>query len=436
MLIKSSAIVLVLLPGIAECAVNQVQNVPPPGFTSLFNGRNVDGWKGGEAIDPEKVMPDQKAKWDSEVIKHWHIAEGAIVSDGQLPHLITAKDYGDFELWVDWNLGSKGDSGIYLRGCPQVQIWDPHNEESLQYGCEKGSGGLWNNEKHERFPKEVADKPTGSWNHMYIRLVGEYVTVVLNGKKVVDNVVMENYYDRARPIPQRGPIHLQTHGSETRFRNLFLREIQSDEANQILSNIRGGETGFIPLFNGKDLTGWIGARAEYEAVDGALQLKTANSGNLVTENEYDNFVLRLEFKLPPGGNSGLALRVPDATVPASSEGLEIQILDDRDPQYAELHDYQAHGSVYGLMGARRGYLRPLKQWNYQEVVVDGDHIEVHVNGVKTLDADLANVRKSPVDGMPHPGALRSIGHVGFCGHNDSVAFRNIRIKRLPTSSRK
>jgi hypothetical protein len=426
--------VALLSSSIAACgAAEPGKRRPPEGFAALFNGENLEGWKGGETVDPQTITAEQQAKWDSEVPVHWHVDEDEIVSDGTSPHLVTVKEYGDFEMWVDWKIGPKGDSGIYLRGCPQVQIWDPEDESVKQYGADKGSGALWNNERHERFPSELADRPTGEWNRMYIRLVGEYATVVLNDKTVVKDVVMENYYDRQKPLPARGRIHLQTHGSETRFRNLFVREIPSDEANRILSEIRGGETGFTPLFNGRDLVGWKGAVDEYEVRGGALQIKPRHHGNLVTDRKYDNFVLRLEFKLPPGGNSGLAVRVPDANVPASLEGLEIQILDDRDPQYADLHDYQAHGSVYGLKGAYRGYLRPLHEWNFQEVVLDGNHIEVHVNGVKTLDADLAEIRDKPVDGAEHPGAERESGYLGFCGHDDSVAFRNIRIKSLSQS---
>ncbi|HEX6961196.1 MAG TPA: DUF1080 domain-containing protein [Lacipirellula sp.] len=414
-------------------AASEELNHPPKGFTALFNGENLEGWKGGSTVAPEKVTPEQQAKWDADIPNHWRVENGEIVNDGHEPHLVTKKDYGDFELWIDWKLAPKGDSGIYLRGCPQVQLWDPKNEEAHKHGADKGSGGLWNNQQHERFPTEVADKPTGEWNRMYIRMVGERVTVVLNDKKVVDNVVLENYYDRSRPVFKTGPIHLQTHGSETRFRNVFLREIPPEEANKLLSEMNGGDEDFEPLLAGDNFNGWMGNSHQYELVDGELRAKEGVAGNLLTKDEYDNFIVRMEFKLPAAGNNGLAIRTPKVDCNPSVDGLEIQVLDDAPEHYPDLKPYQVHGSVYGLAPAQRGYLRPVGEWNYQETIVDGKRVQVFVNGYKVNDADLAAARKNPVDGAEHPGAFRKTGHFGFAGHRDPVAFRNIRIKRLPAS---
>ncbi len=205
---------------------------------------------------------------------------------------------------------------------------------------------------------------------MFIRMVGPYVSVDLNGKRVVDNVVMENYYDRAIPVFMRGPIYLQTHGAETRFRNVFVREIPYEESQRALAAIRGGDDGFQPLFNGENLDGWMGAVDSYEVVDGAIRCKAGRGGNLLAKDEFDNFVVRLEFKLPPGGNNGLAIRAPADVDDAAYSAMELQVLDDSDKQYAELHDYQYHGGLYGLAPATRGYLRPVGEWNYQEVVVE------------------------------------------------------------------
>jgi hypothetical protein len=223
---------------------------------------------------------------------------------------------------------------------------------------------------------------------------------------------------------------LQTHGSETRFRNIFIRAIEAEEANKLLSDMGGGESGFEPLFNGKDLAGWNGPTHDYEIVDGAIQAKKGRGGNLLTDQQYDNFVVRMEFKLPPGGNNGLAIRAPAGVDDAAYGAMEIQVLDDSPEHYPDLHEYQAHGSVYGLAPAKRGYLRPTGEWNYQETVVDGDHVVVRLNGFTINDVNLAEARKSPIDGKEHPGAARKSGHFGFCGHNDPVAFRNVRIKRL------
>jgi hypothetical protein len=209
----------------------------PEGFKPLFNGKDLDGWEGGSTHDPRKITDEIQAKWDAEIAKHWQVKEGALVSDGHGPHLATKTKFRDFELWVDWWLAPHGDSGIYLRELPQIQIWDPQNEAAHANGSDKGSGGLWNNKKHERFPLEVADKPTREWNRMYVRMVGPYVEVKLNDKLVVDNVVLENYFSPDEPAFGEGRIHLQTHGSETRFRRLLIREIDKQEAAKLLATI-------------------------------------------------------------------------------------------------------------------------------------------------------------------------------------------------------
>jgi hypothetical protein len=435
--IRALVLILAIVPALA-CA--QENNHPPEGFTALFNGTDFDKWTGGATRNPREIaaLPaKERAQWDEQMKKgikeHWHVDNGELVSDGKDPYLATPRDYVDFEMWVDWKIGPKGDSGIYLRGVPQVQIWDPNDTNVIKLGADKGSGGLWNNKKNEKNPTELADKPIGEWNRMYIRIVGPYVTVKLNDKKVVDNVIMENYYDPKTPIPARGPIYLQTHGSESRFRNVFVREIPAEESNKILGEIKGGQAEFKPLFNGKDLDDWTGAIGSYEVTGGELRCKTARGKVLQTKDTFDNFVVQLEFKLPPGGNNGLAIRTPDNVGDAAYEGMEIQILDDGDSKYKDLHDYQTHGSLYGLAPALRGYLRPVGEWNFQEVTVDGNHIVVNLNGFEILNVDLEKVRDKPLDGKAHPGAHRTSGHFGFCGHHDPVAFRNIRIKRLPAS---
>jgi hypothetical protein len=414
----------------------QEDNEPPAGFVAIFNGRDFNDWTGGATKDPQAIAalsPEERAKWDADmkrgIDEHWRVEDGVLVSDGHEPYLATKRNYGDFEMWVDWMIGPGGDSGIYLRGTPQVQIWDPAGPSAKVHGAEKGSGAIWNNKKNERFPSEIADKPIGQWNRMFIRMVGPYVTVELNGKKVVDNVVMENYYKPEMPIYARGPIYLQTHGAETRFRNVFVREILPEEANEMLAKV-GKDDEFTSVFNGKNLDGWIGAVDNYEVTDGAVVCKSGNGGNLFTENTYDNFVMRFEFRLPPGGNNGIGLRSPMSQAQPAFAAMEIQILDDDDPQYADLHDYQVHGSLYGLAPAARGYLRPDGEWNFQEISLDGNDLKVRVNGFEVLNVDVVKAHEKPLDGKEHHGAARSSGHLGFCGHGDPVEFRNIRVKRL------
>lgn len=436
-----SAAIVALCAAVGACSARaQDDNQPPKGFTALFNGHDFDNWVGGlgdmdwrkvEAMSPEKQAVREKQLTEG-AHKHWRVADGVLISDGDPNYFLsTPKAYADFEMWVDWKINKKGDSGIYLRGVPQVQIWDPKNPDEQKNGCFKGSGALWNNKINERWPKEVADKPTGEWNRMYIRMVGPYVLVKLNGKLVTDNVKLENYFDPKTPVPARGPIYLQTHTTQLFFRNIFIREIRPAEADEILEKIAGHSAEYKPIFNGKDLTGWTGATDAYEVVDGDLIAKQGKHGNLFTDDTYDNFSVRLEFKLPPGGNNGLGLRSPITDKEVAYVGMEDQILDDGDKQYAGwLHPYQTHGSLYGLAPALRGYLRPVGEWNYEELTIDGDKLTVDLNGFRILDTDIAKVREKPLDGKAHPGASRKDGHFGLLGHNDPVAFRNIRIKRL------
>ncbi len=435
---SSAALSAMLLLALAHTPASaQENNKPPKGFTALFNGHDIKDWVGAYE-DPRKVAamkPDERAVRDAKMKKgveeHWRVENGELISDGKDPFLSTPRDYADFEMWVDWKIGKLGDSGIYLRGTPQVQIWDPADPEKQKLGCAKGSGGLWNNKVNERFPLVVADKPVNEWNRMYIRIVGPYVTVKLNGKKTVDNVILENYYDPKIPLYPSGPIYLQTHTTETRFRNIFVREIKPKEADKILSKIGPKEAEFKPIFNGKDFAGWTGATKAYEIVDGNLIAKEGQHGNMFTDDTYDNFAVRLEFKLPPGGNNGLGLRSPITDKEVAYVGMESQILDDGDPKYAGwLHPYQTHGSLYGLAPALRGYLRPVGQWNYEQLTINGDKLTVDLNGYEILNTDIAKVREKPMDGKDHPGASRTDGHFGLLGHQDPVAFRNIRIKRL------
>ena len=424
-----------LMVGMASAAsVPPPGNVPPAGFEALFNGKDLTGWRGMGHVSPYEVArwsPEERADRqraaDEDMKSHWRVEDGQIINDGRGVYLTTQKDYGDFELMIDWKMTPGTDSGIYLRGSPQVQIWDPDDQAARRHGADKGSGGLWNNESSEgKFPRTRADKPVGQWNTFRIRMIGSLVTVHLNGRLVVDNAVMENYWDRKRPLPARGPIQLQTHGGRMCFANIFIREIPPDEANRILQGI--DDRGFRSIFNGRDFDGWIGATDAYEVRDRAIVYRPASrGGTLFTKKQYQDFAIRFEFKLPPAGNNGLAIRSPLEGNPAFM-GMEIQILDDGHEKYRDLKPWQVHGSVYGVVPAHRGYLRPVGQWNYEEVIVKGSRIRVNVNGVPVLDADIANAR--PLDDAEHPGLQRTSGNIGFMGHGDPVEFRNIRLKEL------
>ena len=207
-------------------------NHPPDGFKTLFNGKNLDGWKGlvGNPVTRAKMTPealkDAERKATTEARRHWTVQNGEIVYDGKNDNLCTAKDYGNFEMLVDWKIPSAGDSGIYLRGSPQVQIWDPeHHPNRNPQEAGEGSGGLYNNEHDTTHPATRADNPVGEWNRFRILMIGDRVTVYLNNVLVVHNVPMENYWERARPMYPTGQIELQHHGGPLWFRNVFVRSL-------------------------------------------------------------------------------------------------------------------------------------------------------------------------------------------------------------------
>lgn len=197
------------------------------------------------------------------------------------------------------------------------------------------------------------------------------------------------------------------------------------------------DEGFTPLFNGKDLTGWIyGGTKEaplksgkgYQVEDGVLYCTPEDGGNLYTEKEYANFILRFDFKLEPNSNNGVGIRAP-LEGDTAYKGIELQVLDDSGSQYQTLQPFQYHGSVYGVVAARRGSQKPVGEWNTQEVVADGRHIKVTLNGDVIVDTNLDDV-KDPKVLEAHPGLARKTGHIGFLGHGTRVEFRNVRIKEL------
>ena len=217
-------------------------NTPPKGFTALFNGKDLTGWQ-ALAMAPESAEKGKKSRsipaWlvkglsadelatrqkeaDAKVLPHWKVVDGVITYDGKGNNLQTVKHYGDFELYVDWKIEPSGDSGLYLRGNPQVQIWDINGKNNPK---KVGSGGLYNNQKNPSNPIANADNPPGQWNTFHIVMKGDKVTIKLNGKLVVDNTPLENYWHRGQPLPSRGPIELQHHGDHLWFKNIYVKEL-------------------------------------------------------------------------------------------------------------------------------------------------------------------------------------------------------------------
>jgi HEAT repeat protein len=348
------------------------ENPSEGGFVSLFNGKNLDGWKGlvenpiKRARMNERELAAAQKKADAEAANDWKVEEGNIVFDGTgYNNLCTEKQYGDFEMLVDWKLypGPEPDAGIYLRGTPQVQIWDTARVDA---GAQVGSGGLYNNRQHPSKPLKVADQKVGEWNTLRVGMIGDRVSVWLNDELVTDNVILENYWNRNQPIFPVEQIELQAHGSKVAYRDIYIREIE--RAEPFTLSAEEEKEGFKVLFDGTHMHHWTGNTADYFIRDGLLVVdprggKSAGTRNLYTKEPYDNFVFRFEFMLTPGANNGLGIRTP-MEGDAAYNGMELQILDDDAPVYENLAEYQYHGSVYGVIPAKRGHLKPVGEWNY------------------------------------------------------------------------
>lgn len=421
-----------------EAVVRYLSEMPvKEGYVSLFNGKDLSGWKGLVA-DPikrskmnAKTLATEQAKADEIMRKGWSASNGEIVFSGKGDNLATIKQYGDFEMLVDWKLenygGIEGDAGIYLRGTPQVQIWDIAN---TRVGAQVGSGGLYNNQKNESKPLKVADNATGEWNTFKIKMVDDKVTVWLNGQLVTDNIPLENYWDRNQSIFPTEQIELQAHGSVVYYRDLFIKEFPRKQIFKISDQEK--KDGFEVLFDGTNLDKWTENKAYIINDEGYIWVypNAKFGGNLYTKEEYSDFIYRFDFKLTPGANNGVGIRAP-LEGDAAYEAMEIQVLDNDADVYKDLKPYQYHGSIYGVVTAKRGYLKPLGEWNSEEIYVKGNRVKVTLNGTVIVDADIAEASKNgTLDGKEHPGLKRTSGHLGFLGHGTEVFFKDIRVKKL------
>lgn len=406
------------------------------GYVALFNGKDLSGWKGlvKNPIARSKMsaaeLAKEQLKADKIAKETWLVDGDRLVFNGKGDNLCTDKQYGDFEMYVDWMLdpaGPEADAGIYLRGTPQVQMWDTSR---VNVGAQVGSGGLYNNQVNVSTPSKVADNQLGEWNTMYIKMVGERVTVVLNGQLVVDNVILENYWDRKLPIFPEEQIELQAHGSKVSYRNIYVKELERVKPFELSAEEK--KEGFKILFDGTSLNEWVGNKTSYVTEEGCIVMhpEKRSGGNLYTKDEYGDFVYRFDFQLTPGANNGLGIRTP-MEGDAAYVGMELQILDSESPIYKDLAEYQYHGSVYGIIPAKRGFLKPVGEWNTQEVIANGNHIKITLNGEVIVDGDIKEATKNGTpDKKEHPGLFNKKGHIGFLGHGSEVRFRNIRVKEL------
>jgi hypothetical protein len=347
---------------------------PPASPKGIINLGDLTGWKADPASD-------------------WQVVEDAIVHAGKAGgSLTTVQSFGDFELQAEYQAGPGGSPSILLRDAASF-----------------GLGG--------RGP---------GWTRLSITLVGERVTLTSNGSTTVKHQRALNARGAGQTVPLSGPVTFKAAGT-LKLRNITVREIGAAEANAILT--KHDSAGFEPVFDGKTFNGWAGPLENYQIVDGAILCRPEKGGTIYTKSEYGDFKVRLEFKLPPGGNNGLAIRYPGKGDTAYVGMTELQVLDNTAEKYKTLDPRQFHGSAYGMVPAVKGYQRPVGEWNFQEVTVQGSKIIVELNGTRILDADLSQV-KDFMANSPHPGKDRTSGHFGFAGHGDPVQYRNVSIKPL------
>lgn len=409
------------------------------GFYSMFNGVDLSGWKGlvANPVKRRLMKADTLAllqkKADEIMHKGWYVKNDELHFTGHGDNLCSTKDYQNFEMYVDWKIEKDGDAGIYLRGSPQVQVWDLAR---VNVGAQVGSGGLYNNQINPSKPLKVADNAIDEWNTFHIIMQGERVTVYLNGEKVVDNTILENYWDRKNPIFPADAIELQAHGNHITYRNIYVKEL-APQKSYILSD-EEKQAGFEPMFDGSSLFNWTGNTTDYVPENGELAIypSRGGKGNLYTKKEYGDFHMKFDFQLTPGANNGLGIRAP-LDGDAAYKGMELQILDNTAPVYANLQAYQYHGSVYGIIPAKLGFLKPVGEWNSEEVIAEGNHIKVILNGEVIVDGDIAEATKNGTpDHKEHPGLLNKTGHIGFLGHGSELRFRNLRIKEIIQETKK
>ncbi|MDR2512454.1 MAG: DUF1080 domain-containing protein [Puniceicoccales bacterium] len=275
--------------------------------------------------------------------------------------------------------------------------------------------------------KDFAVRPT-----VRVSLVGSRAWVWVDDKLIVNGRLLQSP-EGTDPLPPTRVICLPRDDKKIRWEKYVLRELSPEKANRLLCSLREGED-FSPIFTGRNLDGWTGALGSVRVQDEAIVWQPKKAGVIYTQAEYSDFIVAFEFKLPRGGNNGLAIRYPGKGDPAYTGMCESQILDDdyETVRNERIDARQIHGSAYGMVAARRGCQRPIGEWNYQEVTVIGSTIKVELNGTVILDADLAKVTHYQ-GGKAHPGKNRKRGHLGFAGHNDPVMFRNISLKALDTA---
>lgn len=360
----------------------------------------------------------------------WKATEtGMAYAGGAAATMGSGKNYENFELMFEWK--GEGKAGLGVRSIPQIDL-----------GGEK-SGALSGNVEGKNAPAKLADNAAGEWNTVYVKVLNDRVTVNVNGVETASNVILENVYDRNVPAFVEGQLILIGEGAPVEFREMYMRELPSTPRFELSEEEK--KEGFEVLFDGTSMHKWTGNTTDYVPVDGTIYVTAqyGGSGNLYTKKEYSDFVFRFEFAfMRKGVNNGVGVRTPMG-VDAAYEGMELQILDHDAPIYKNLREYQQHGSVYGIIAAKRVKFPALGEWNTEEIRFEGDKVKVTVNGEVILEGNIREAcqghnvapdggKKNPytVDKKNHPGLFNKKGHIGFLGHGAGVKFRNIRILDL------
>ena len=426
----------------AGYAVDEIKGLmaklPKAGFEPLSlepeNRKAVVGNPETRKAMKPKALAKAQLEADAAMAQKWSLTDGILTAQANAPAIQFPKQYENFEMILDWK--TPGEAGIAVRAIPQIALGG------------KNSGALTGNMLHDNTaPKAAANKP-GEWNTMQVKVVNDRITVILNGVTTCENVILENTCNREIPAYAKGQILLIAGGAPVSFREMYINELPATPRFEL--SAEEAAEGFEVLFDGTSMHKWTGNTTNYVPVDGTIYVTAqyGGSGNLYTKKEYDDFVLRFEFAFDREGvNNGIGIRTPMG-VDAAYHGMEIQILDHDAPIYKNLRVYQQHGSVYGIIPAKRVKFPALGTWNVEEIRAVGDRITVTVNGEVILDGNIreacqghnvapdgAKVNPYTVDHKNHPGLFNTSGHIGLLGHGAGIKFRNIRIKELPAPKR-
>ena len=423
----------------AGYAVDEIKGLmaklPEAGFEPLSlepeNRKAVVGNPETRKAMKPKALAKAQLEADAAMAQKWSLTDGILAAQANAPAIQFPKQYENFEMILDWK--TPGEAGIAVRAIPQIRL-----------GGVSGTGMLADD-------KGVADADNrpGNWNTLYVKVVDDRITVFENDVKIVENAVMTNPNMPGEPVGICGCIELIAGAAPVEFRNVYVNELPSTPVFEL--SAEEAAEGFEVLFDGRSLHKWTGNTTNYVPLNGTIDVTAqyGGSGNLYTKKEYSDFVLRFEFRfIREGVNNGIGIRTPMG-VDAAFEGMEIQILDHDAPIYKDIKNYQQHGSVYGVIAAKRVKFPPLGDWNVEEIRAVGDRITVTVNGEVILDGNIREACQGHCVGDPgekgnhymidhrnHPGLFNKSGHLGLLGHGAGIQFRNLRVLDLSAPGRK